>query len=575
MGKQDRSRAKKKNAEKKKRREKRLRLERNRRRNEPESRDDYRDEIDIESALEALPPEVGFERVMRRIALATGRRGFANEEEMESLLSGLDAAARARLAAVDESERAQDLYFLARDPAYGEHAMDMLEDALELDPQCPDAIALHALLDPDVRSPSGETPQIRALERAVSLAERTLREPLESALTSGNLWDDVLSRPYIRARRMLASTLHARMRFAESVSHSEAVLALELSDPLFTRGGLIGSLLALGETRRASEELELLSEDHVAFACFGRGLERWLAGDRARAAESVRLGRQVNPHVETHILSRWPLDPETYDPDESDAQFEASEIRVTLGLAWTQHPEAYEWLASGAPASTAQERAAARQSFAKPVSALFTLGEPEVFVEWRDYAGELGLSTADAPELLRLATHRALHELEDTTECWAPMHAWRALGRLGDAGAVLPLLDLSLDRADDDELTNDLPQIFVQIGEPAVRVLIQFLAENEQPATSRAVVIEALGELAAAHPSARSAILDVLGKELARHAENDMEVNNVIVSALIEARAVELTPLVREAFEAGTVDTDWNGTLEEIEEALASEPDPR
>ncbi len=569
MGKPDRSRAKKKSADKKKRREKRLRLQRNLRRNEPEPREDYRDQIDIESALEALPPEVGFERVMRRIALATGRRSFADEEDMEGLLSGLDAAARARLAGVDESERAQDLFFLARDPAYGEHAVDMLEDALEIDPECPDAIGLMALLDPDE-----EKAQIRTLERAVAIAERGLRGPLESALVRGALWDDVLSRPYMRTRRMLSSTLYARKRFAESLRHAEVVLALDQADPLFARGSLIGALLALGEARRASEELELLGTGHLAFACFGRGLERWLTGDRARAAESVRLGRQANPRVEARILSnRIADDDESDDPEESDAQFEASEVGMILGLAWSQHPEAYEWLASGAPASTAAQRAASMQTFAKPVSTLFAPGEPVLLAEWKDYSSEFGLRTADVPELIRLATDRVLNELEDAPECWAPVHAWRALGQLGDASAVLPLLELSLDREDDYSLSDDLPSVIEQIGEPALPVLIQFFSDHEDGASARASVVEALGRLAATHPSVRDVVVDVLGKELARYAENDMDLNGLIVSALIDARGAELIPLVREVFEAGLIDAEWNGTLEDVEEALASGPD--
>src|SRR5689334_14949112 len=116
MGKPDRSRAKKKSADKKKKREKRLRLERNRRRNEPRTLDDYRDEIDVESALEDLPPDVSFERVMRRVARATGHRSFASSDEMEAVMGGLDEAARKRLASSDPREEAEDLYFLARNP---------------------------------------------------------------------------------------------------------------------------------------------------------------------------------------------------------------------------------------------------------------------------------------------------------------------------------------------------------------------------------------------------------------------------------------------------------------------------
>jgi hypothetical protein len=70
-----------------------------------------------------------------------------------------------------------------------------------------------------------------------------------------------------------------------------------------------------------------------------------------------------------------------------------------------------------------------------------------------------------------MACDAALNQADSTSsEVWAPMHAWRALGQMRAEEAVLPLLAL-LRAAEDDEAAGDeaageeLPAVFGMIGQ--------------------------------------------------------------------------------------------------------------
>jgi hypothetical protein len=105
-----------------------------------------------------------------------------------------------------------------------------------------------------------------------------------------------------------------------------------------------------------------------------------------------------------------------------------------------------------------------------------------------------------------------------------------------------------------------------------VPVLVKFLADSPDNPVVRGFAVEALGLLAGKHPSVRSTVIGVLEHQLARHEENDNDLDGLLVSASIDARAVELIPAIRAAFEAGTVDDTWNGSLEDVEDALVEGP---
>ena len=94
-----------------------------------------------------------------------------------------------------------------------------------------------------------------------------------------------------------------------------------------------------------------------------------------------------------------------------------------------------------------------------PVERLLTYGESDRIRpdDWPDYP-ELGLGPEHVPDLIQMATDEALNEADaESTEVWAPLHAWRALGQLRAVEAVEPLLELFDRLEEDDWVHEELP----------------------------------------------------------------------------------------------------------------------
>ena len=97
--------------------------------------------------------------------------------------------------------------------------------------------------------------------------------------------------------------------------------------------------------------------------------------------------------------------------------------------------------------------------YAPPVSDLLKLGRPKVTrsKQWPDYLKTHSLSKENIPALIQLATEDAL-DWQDDDECYAPIHAYRALGQLKAESAIEPLIGLLDDEAND-WFTEEVPVI--------------------------------------------------------------------------------------------------------------------
>lgn len=71
------------------------------------------------------------------------------------------------------------------------------------------------------------------------------------------------------------------------------------------------------------------------------------------------------------------------------------------------------------------------ESYTDPVAKLLAYGKKSISNRdpWPDYMNDLGLTSADVPELIRMALDPTFDELDSNgTEVWAPIHAMQALG---------------------------------------------------------------------------------------------------------------------------------------------------
>lgn len=222
----------------------------------------------------------------------------------------------------------------------------------------------------------------------------------------------------------------------------------------------------------------------------------------------------------------------------------------------------------------------AATAYDPPVDRLLALGEgPARAPVWPDYVA-LGLTRDHLPALLRMAGDAALDHSADEAAVWAPVHAWRALGQLGDAAVTAPLLDRLADaegdegdegdegEMDDEFALVELPLVLGMLGPEALPALTAFLGRRDVGPFARGGAAEAIAKVGQAHPATRAAAVNAVAGALAHHAVQDQEFNSILLGALLDLEAVEAAPQIEAAFAADAIDPTFAGDWEDVQLAL-------
>ncbi len=209
--------------------------------------------------------------------------------------------------------------------------------------------------------------------------------------------------------------------------------------------------------------------------------------------------------------------------------------------------------------------------YAAPVQRLLSIGEARSYnpPDWPDYRARFGLEREHIGDLIRMACDAGLNQAESTSsEVWAPMHAWRALGQMRAEEAVVPLLAFLRTAEDDEAAAEELPAVFGMIGQAAIRPISEFLSDRSNPEAAVSTALIGIKEIAARHPECRSECVGILVRMLEPQAEMDPLIGGLAVSALIDLRAVEAIDAIRDAFRRDAVDISIAGDVEDVEIAL-------
>ena len=203
-----------------------------------------------------------------------------------------------------------------------------------------------------------------------------------------------------------------------------------------------------------------------------------------------------------------------------------------------------------------------------PVDLLLSYGDCRHFKTWPDYPQELELTVDHIPELIAMATDESLYSSDpDSLKVWAPVHAWRALGQLQADAAIAPLVNL-LDNRDNDWLSSELPEVLRLIGPSSSPVLIQFLANASHNLWARADAAQCLVTISRQYPQAQEKCIDAIIHPLEDFQQNDPTLNGLLISYLIELRAVKAASLIERAFASFCVDLyvagDWDDVQLEL-----------
>ena len=186
---------------------------------------------------------------------------------------------------------------------------------------------------------------------------------------------------------------------------------------------------------------------------------------------------------------------------------------------------------------------------------------------WPNYLEELGLTQAHVPELIRMATDDDLNWADrESTEIWAPIHAWRSLGLLRADEAVDPLIGLLGDEDEDaDWLLEEIPWVLALIGEEAITPTTLYLANRSKPEGCRIGMVSTLEYIAVLHPELKERCIEKIASQLADYVHNPESLNGFLVCSLVELKVTSKASLMRRAYGAERVDDTICGNWPQVQ----------
>lgn len=217
------------------------------------------------------------------------------------------------------------------------------------------------------------------------------------------------------------------------------------------------------------------------------------------------------------------------------------------------------------------------KNYSGAVAQLLTLGSdpPIASEDWADYAA-LGITAVDIPSLIDMATDADLYLSEQTApEGWATVHAWRALAQLKAGEAVELLLQAYEQFGEQNDwwewFSDELPEVLLLMGKaaiPGIRDHLSRRSQSKEAEYSEFVAVEALEDIATAHPDLKPQCIEICIEELQYASKHDPAVNGFLVGVLTSFKAVEAASVIERAFTGGYVDPSISGDWDDIQVEL-------
>ena len=129
-------------------------------------------------------------------------------------------------------------------------------------------------------------------------------------------------------------------------------------------------------------------------------------------------------------------------------------------------------------------------------------------------------------------------------------------------------MDLFHELEDSDWVGEELPVVYGMIGPQAIPQLATYLSDVSYDVWARIAAAYSLERVGTMNPEEREECIGVLTKQLERFDENELELNGLLISYLVDLNAVESIASIGAAFEKDCVDFMIMGDLEDVEIAL-------
>lgn len=264
---------------------------------------------------------------------------FQSEEEIHRFMEGLIGKPIPSVpeTALDLQGQAQHLVDLASDQEDMEKALDLIEEALALDPDCIEAYIF--LGDVEER----EHIAVVFYEKGMLIGRRLFGGDF-LARHKGHYWYIHETRPYMRSMYQYADCLYFIGRIDEAMAIQEELIELQPADPTGARDTLLLYLAARGPVKKFKKYDKLFAEDAGTMLQLHRALFAFRQeGESAEANRLLQSALVQNKHLAKLMLSRKPIYLSTQHfvlGNESEAEFIAEKAREV----WASVPGALDWL---------------------------------------------------------------------------------------------------------------------------------------------------------------------------------------------------------------------------------------
>ena len=209
-------------------------------------------------------------------------------------------------------------------------------------------------------------------------------------------------------------------------------------------------------------------------------------------------------------------------------------------------------------------------SYQDPVAKLINLQEKTRWDDehWLDYVSQFGLSAADLPELSRLIADDELVD-DDGELIFCEIHVLRALVQIAPEEGVKLYIAQLQKFPEDDWLHEEVDGISRNAGAKASEPFSKMLTDPNQDERLRVTFANGLEEIGKTHPASRDACVKALMGQLQNyHVQDGDYLNSVLVSNLIQLKAVEAVNLIEEVFANRELDEWGTGSWAEAQVSL-------
>lgn len=235
--------------------------------------------------------------------------------------------------------RAQELMYEAFETPSAVQRIKLAHKALSISPNCADAWVLLAEEEADTLGR-----RLEYYRKGVEAGERALGHQCFEE-DKGHFWDILETRPYMRARLGVVTTLLELGRTDEAIAECQAMLELNPNDNQGVRYILLGALMDTGRDDEARQLIKQYEGDPSPNWLYTRALLAFRKSGRSKQVDKLlREALKYNKHVPDFLTGRKRIPVQSPDYVTFGGADEAAEYARAHLNDWRRTPGALAWL---------------------------------------------------------------------------------------------------------------------------------------------------------------------------------------------------------------------------------------